>query len=237
MTTRKSSRPEIKNYILNALPKEDLARLLPDLKEVEFASGQILHRMGEPIEYLYFPEEMMNSTVGNTSAGQTIEVGVIGREGLVGFNVLMSALSMPHDNMTQLPGSALQISTAAITREFKRGGALHDCTLRFVYTFLLQISQTALCNRLHTIDERLARWLLMSHDRSATDELKLTQEFLAIMLGANRASVTLSAIALQDTGYIKYSRGRITIIDRKSLENYSCECYKAVKREYDKLAK
>jgi len=231
------SRLSTKNYILNALPEEDFNRLLPDLTPVKLPHGQILYRPDEPIEYVYFPNNSVLSVVAITADGQSVESGVIGREGMAGVNVLMGVDSMPNENIIQLADGALRMSTAAVRREFKRGGALHDLLLRFMHALMIQIGQTTLCNRLHSTDQRLSRWLLICHDRSETNEMKLTQEFLAIMLGADRARVTMSAIALQSTGYIKYSRGNIVVTDREGLEDFTCACYQSVKQEYDRFQK
>ena len=224
-----------KNHILDSLPDQDFERLRPDLEAVQLDLGQIIYRSEEPIECVYFPNNAMISVVANTYGGQSAEVGVIGHEGITGIDVLMGSDSTLNENIIQLPGGALRIKTAAVRSEFKRGGALHDSILCFTRLLMLQISQTAVCNRLHTVEERLARWLLLCRDRAATNELKLTQEFLSIMLGTNRATVTMAAIGLQNIGSIKYTRGLITIIDRQGLEDFSCDCYQTVKKEYDKL--
>jgi CRP-like cAMP-binding protein len=223
------------NYILNALPEEDLERLLPDLEPVELKLGQVLYRPEEPIEYVYFPNNTMISVVAMTAEGQSAEIGIIGWEGMVGMDVLMGSDSTLNEHLVQHPNGALRINAAAVKTEFRRCGALHDLLLRFIRLMMIQIGQTALCNRLHTVDERLARWLLLCRDRAGTDKLQLTQEFLSIMLGTNRATVTMSAIALQSAGFIKYTRGHITIKDHEGLEDFSCECYKIVKKEYDRF--
>lgn len=224
-----------KNSILNALPTEDLERLLPEPESFEMPDGKILYYPDEAINYVYFPDTAMISVVTITEQGQSVEAGVVGWEGIAGFNVLMGVDSMPNENIVQLPGSGWRLPAAAVKREFKRCGALHDLCLRFMHAMMIQLAQIAVCNRLHSNEERLSRWLLMSRDRSETNELKLTQEFLAIMLGANRSSVTMSAIALQSAGYIKYTRGLITVLDREGLEDFSCDCYKAIRREYAEL--
>ena len=199
-----------------------------DLTPVELPHGLILYGPDEPIEYVYFPNDSMISVVAMTSDGQCVESCVIGREGMAGINVLMGVDSMPNENIIQLADGALRMSTAAVRRDFNRGGAFQILLLRFMHALMCQIGQTTLCNRLHVNDERLTRWLLLCNDRPETNELKLTQEFLSIMLGAQRATVTMSAIALQNAGFIKYSRGIITIIDREELENFTCDCYQSV---------
>lgn len=223
------------NYILNTLPDEEFERLLPDLEPVELKLGQVLYRPEEPIEYVYFPNNTMISVVAVTAEGQSAEIGIIGREGMIGMDVLMGSDSTLNEHIVQHPNGAFRINTAAIKQEFKRGGALHDLLLNFTRVMMIQIGQTALCNRLHTVDERLARWLLLCRDRSGTAELQLTQEFLSIMLGTNRATVTMSAIALQSAGFIKYARGHITIKDHEGLEDFTCECYQIVKKVYDRF--
>ena len=223
------------NLILNRLPKKDFERIQPDLETVKLTLGQIVYRAEEPIEHIYFPNNAMISVIANTMDGQSAEVGVIGFEGIIGADVLLGANTAINENIIQLADGALQMKTAAAVKEFRRCGAFQELSLHFVRLLIIQISQTALCNRLHTVEERLARWLLMCLDRSLTDELQMTQEFLSVMLGANRATVTLSAIALQSAGFIRYSRGRIAILDREGLEDFSCACYRTVKREYDRL--
>ncbi len=226
-----------KNLILNALPEEDFERLLPDLEPVELKLGQVLYRAEEVISHVYFLNNSMVSVMAMTAGGQCAEAGVIGRECIVGMDALMGADLTVNENIVQHANGALRINRNAIKTEFKRSGSLHDSLLSFTRLLMIQISQTALCNRLHSLEQRLARWLLLSRDRAGTDELQLTQEFLAIMLGANRATVTLSAIALQSTGYIKYRRGHITITDYEGLKDFSCDCYQTVKREYDRFQK
>lgn len=223
-----------KNHILNALPDDAFERLLPDLKKVELPHGENLYRPNAPITHVYFPDYAMASIVATTADGQSAEVGVVGREGAVGLDVLMGVDSVPHECMVQIPDGGWRITTAAIRKEFKLGGPAQKLLLLFTHKLVVQISQTALCNRLHSVEERLARWLLMCHDRVENDKIRLTQEFLSIMLGVSRTSVTLSAIALQNMGFITYSRGTITVLDRKGLEEFGCECYQIVKREYDR---
>ena len=237
LSSLKNPQLSVKNTILNALPQADFERLLPELEKVDLQLGQVIYRPEETIEYVYFPNSAIVSVIATTISGQSAETGVIGSEGMTGIDVLLGSDSTLLENIVQLSNSALRMKTAAIRREFKRGEALQNSLLRFIRLLLLQISQTALCNRLHMVEERLARWLLLCRDRSVTDELKLTQEFLSIMLGTNRATVTMAAIELQNIGYIKYSRGLITILDRYGLEDFCCDCYQTVKKEYDKPLK
>lgn len=227
--------PSTRNFILNSLPPKDYERLLPDLERVELPLGQIIYGAEEPIKYLYFPNRLMISVIANTPGGQCAEVGVVGCEGLTGVEALLGADLTFNESLVQISDSAHRITAAAAKEEFKRAGAFHDLTLRFTNLMMIQISQTALCNRLHSVEERLARWLLMCFDRAEGDTLQLTQEFLSYMLGVNRVTITTSAIFLQSAGYINYSRGQITIIDHERLENFSCVCYQTVKKQYDRF--
>lgn len=224
-----------KNHILKNLPDDELDRLIPDLKLVQMSLGQIIYRLEEPIEDVYFPNNAMISVIATTISGQSAEVRVIGNEGIVGVDVFLGSDSTLNQHIIQNANGAHQIKTAAIREEFKRAGVLQDSILQFTRLMMMQISQTALCNRLHSVEERLARWLLLCRDRTPTDELHLTQEFLAIMLSANRATVTMAALTLQNIGYIKYSRGLITITDRAGVEDFACDCYRTIKREYDSV--
>jgi CRP-like cAMP-binding protein len=229
------TRPLTKNRILNALSFADYQHLHLNLETVKLTRSQVLFHPDEKIKYVYFPESAMISVIATTPDGQAAEVGVIGREGIVGVDVLMGVDSTANECLVQLSGGALRIKTEIIKKEFKPGGTFHDVSLRYIHALMMQISQTALCNRLHSIEQRLSRWLLMCHDRSTSDVLALTQDSLAVMLGVNRPSLTLIAIALQESGFIKYSRGKITIYDRKGLEDVACDCYQVVKPEYDNL--
>jgi hypothetical protein len=163
-----------------------------------------------------------------------VEIGVVGSEGAVGLAVLMGVDISPHRSMIQIAGKAYRASRAHIIEEFRRGDVFHDRVLHFVQKLSVQVSQTTLCNRLHTVDVRLARWLLMCHDRIEGDVLHITQEFIALMLGTSRVTVTQAAHQLQSIGYIRYVRGKITVVDRTGLEEAACACYGIVKREYER---
>jgi CRP-like cAMP-binding protein len=231
-----SSAKLITNHILKSLPPSDLERLRPELTFVELASGTVLFEPYEAMEYVYFPARAMISVVAYTPDGQAAEVGVIGWEGMSGVDVVMGANATLNQHIIQLPNGAWRAKKAAIQKEFARGGAFQKAVLAFTRVMMMQISQTALCNRLHTVDERLSRWLLMCRDRSETDTLLLTQEFMSIMLGASRVAVTQSASSLQEKGFIKYKRGRIDVVDRDGLEEFSCDCYRIIKDEYDRYS-
>ncbi len=237
MSTNQAARPPTANWILAALPDEEYARLAPHLMPITLSTRQNIYTPLETIKHVYFPETAMVSVVAHTSEGASVEVGVVGREGLTGLPALFGVDSTPNESMAQLPGDALKMWAEVARKEFKRGGVFQDLTLRYVQANTIQISQSVACNRMHTVVERLARWLLMTRDRAVSDELPLTQEFLSMMLGVRRAGVTDAAINLQAEGYINYRRGHITILDRAGLEEASCECYSVVKAEYERVLK
>ena len=223
------------NYILAHLLPEDYERIQSHLEPVELRHGQVVQEAGEIMEYVYFPQNSMISLISHTAAGESVEVGIVGFEGMSNISSVLRVERAPHEAMVQIPDGAMRMKVRALREEFKRGGALQDMLLRYTQGLLLQTSQVAACNRLHTISERLARWLLMSYDRCACVDLPFTQEFLALMLGVRRAGVTEAALILQAEGYINYRRGRIQITDREGLEDYSCDCYEVVKAEFDLL--
>ena len=222
------------NQLLSSLPSDVRQRLTPHLERIDAELNKKIYAPYEEIRHVYFPINSMVSIVASTESGEMAEVGVVGREGAAGIDIAMGANKSPHHSMFQIGGPAYRISGSEFEKEFKRCGDFHDRILSFVQKFYAQVSQTTLCNRLHHVEERLPRWLLMCHDRIDGDLLPLTQEFIALMLGASRVSITLAAKDLQKIGYIKYVRGKITVLDREGLEDGACECYKIVKREYDR---
>jgi CRP-like cAMP-binding protein len=226
-----------KNYILRALPDNEYKLLLPELKEVTLKVEDVINHPYQPIPHVYFPNNSMISVVASTPDGQLSEAGVVGREGLLGIGVILGADTTPHENTVQLPGTALRIPTKSIREKFEQFPVLRNLLLRFTHAHMMQLSQTALCNRLHEVKKRLVRWILMAHDRSDSDVLPLTQELLSIMLGVNRPSVTTAAVQLKSEGYIKYNRGIITVLDREGLEDFCCDCYEVVKVEYERVLK
>ena len=223
-----------RNRILNGLLEETIARLRPDLEAIDMPLGFKIFEPDEKIPFVYFPENSMASVVANTDDGQCVEIGVIGYEGAAGLDVVFSVDSNPHDCMIQLADGAHRIRTDKVRAEFAMGGDFQARILLFNYQLMAQVSQTTLCNRLHQVEARLARWLLMCRDRAESNVLLLTQEFIATMLGVTRVSVSVAATALQSLKLIKYSRGRIEILDNPGLEEFTCECYAAVKKEYDR---
>ena len=233
MSSSQESHSVSENRVLSSLPSEDYQRLAPHLEQVDMPLGKVLAKAGDRIEYVYFPQNSMISLVSELSDGSAVEVGIIGFEGMLGLSIVLGVDTASHEAMVQINDGALRVRSATLVKEFKRGGALQSILLRYTQSLMLQMSQVAACNRLHTVEERLARWLLMSDDRCVSEDLPLTQEFLALMLGVRRAGVTTSALALHGEGYIRYRRGHITVTDRKGLEAYACECYKIIKAEFD----
>ena len=232
MSTLEKSRPPILNRLLAALPPKEYQRLRPHLKPVTLTPKQVLYREGASAESVWFPQQGMISLVSVLESGRAIEIGIVGSEGMVGTATCMGGKA-PCEAMVQLTGSALRMEAGVLSREFKRGGALQDLFLHYAQALYVQVSQTAVCNGSHKLDKRLARWLLMTHDRAGADRIELTHEFIAIMLGVDRSGVTLASITLQDAGLIKYSRGKITILDRRKLEAASCECYRRGRKYFD----
>ncbi|HEV2881152.1 MAG TPA: Crp/Fnr family transcriptional regulator [Pyrinomonadaceae bacterium] len=235
MSALSTNSPPNANRILNQLPPEEYERLSPYLEPVTLSRGDVLYYPQDPVSHVYFPNSGTVSVVATFVDGGGVEVGVVGNEGVFGVNVVLGSVTTPHEAMVQLPGDGVRTSSDVLRREFERGGQLHDLLLRYTQAFIVQIAQTAACNKVHPLDGRLARWLLMSSDRAMGNELELTHDFMAVMLGTRRAGVTEAAGRLQDTGLIRYRRGRITVLDRPGLEATSCECYPVVKKEFDRL--
>lgn len=221
--------PVIKNLILAALSRQEYKRLLPQLESITLSLGESLYQSGDLIEYVYFPEKGLVSLVTHMHDGTAIEVGLIGRDGMVGIPVLLGDDIAFEEAIVQIAGSAMRMKSSGLKEALKRNHSpLLTELLLYTRILMKQIAQTAACNRLHTVEERLSRWLLMCHDRMESDELLLTQEFISNMLGTRRASVGSAATGLQTEGLIRYSRGRISILERVGLEEVACECYRAV---------
>jgi len=225
--------PRPANKILSALPHEEYERLRPKLRETQIKIGEILYRPEEPIDFVYFINRGIVSWLATLEDGNTVEAGVIGLEGIAGVAVLLGAASTPNVALVQSEVDALKISSRELIEEFRRNAELNRLILRFTHLLFTQVAQTAACNRLHTLDQRLARWLLMTRDRVSGDEFTLTQEFLSRMLGVRRAGVSVAANDLRQSGLIDYHRGNIKILNRQGLEAQSCECYQIVKQEYN----
>ncbi len=223
-----------KNRILAALPQAELNRISRLLTPVTLEQQQPL--LDGKTEHCYFVEDGIASVVVTVENGTTVEVGIIGIDGVVGLPVLLGSPRVPGRTFVQIAGSGYRIGSADLKAEFERNGALREHVQRYLLAFLVQTAQTAACNRLHTIEERLARWLLSCRDRMETDQLRLTHDFLGQMLGAPRTTVTMAAGILQKGGMIDYARGDVTIKDRSMLEESACECYAIVKNEFKKLS-
>jgi CRP-like cAMP-binding protein len=223
------------NGLLAALWREEYEHLLPVLEPVEFSLGHVVYQSGGHLDYLYFPTTSIVSLIYTIEGGSTVEMGLVGNEGVVGIALFMGGETTPNRAIVQIAGGAYRIKAKILKEEFKRGGMLQMLLLRYTQALVTQISQTAVCNRLHPVEQRLCRWLLMCHDRLKSDELMMTQEFIANMLGGRRESVTVAAGRLQHLGLIDYSRGHIKILNRRGLEATVCECYRVVKTEYDRL--
>lgn len=231
----KSARPptQYKNRILAALPKAEIDRLAPHLSPVTLKlRAQLLDGKGD---YAYFLEHGLASVVLTLADGATIEVGVIGIDGVVGLPILLGAESMPGETFIQVAASGFRIDAKRLKGEFERNGKLREHLQKYLLANLIQSAQNSACNRLHNISERLARWILTCHDRIQTDRMPLTHEFLSQMLGAPRTTVTLAAGMLHEAGLIDYTRGNVTITNRQKLEDATCECYRTVRDEFSRL--
>jgi len=224
-----------RNRLLAVLPAADRERLYPHLEPVSMALGDVVYESGSLQEYVYFPTTSIVSLLYVMADGASAEIAVVGNDGMVGIALFMGGETTPSRAVVQSAGSAFRLSGHVLKREFTRGGALQHLLLRYTQALLTQMAQTAVCNRHHSIDQQLCRWLLLSHDRLSSNTLIMTQELIANMLGVRREGVTEAAGALQDAGLIRYSRGRITVVDRPGLERRSCECYDVVRRESDRL--
>jgi len=222
------------NRLLVALPRDEYHRLLPHLEKVPLPLRDILYEANGPIAHVFFPLIGVVSLVIMDS-GFTLEVGVIGNEGMVGTPVFLGSDRSPTRAIAQIPGEALRMEAKVLQKEMGRGGPLQGVVQRYTQTMVNQISQSVVCNHRHSVEKRMCRWLLMSHDRVGADEFPLTHEFLAQMLGVCRPTLTAVAGALQRAGLISYHRGTITVLDRKGLEAASCECYEVVAKELDRL--
>jgi CRP-like cAMP-binding protein len=223
------------NRLLAALPPEAFERLRIHLEPVSFALGEVIYEPGGHMEYVYFPTTSHISLLYTMLDGSTAEMGLVGQEGVVGIALFMGGETTPNRAMVQGRGGAFRMTAKAMLEEFKRGGEFQHLLLRYTQALITQISQTAVCNRLHSVEQRLCRWLLMTHDLTQSDELQMTHEFISNMLGVRREGVTMAARRLQEMGMISYVRGHIQILDRKQLLAHVCECYQVVKDEHSRL--
>src|SRR5476651_359482 len=223
------------NHILGALPEADYARLLPDLELIAMPLGWAVYESGGRMDHVYFLTDGIVSLLYVMESGASAEIAITGNEGLVGISLFMGGESTPSRAVVQSAGNGYRLKASVLKREFALGGQLQHLSLRFTQALITQMAQTAVCNRHHSVEQQLCRWLLLSLDRLAGNELSMTQELIANMLGVRREGVTEAAGKLQDAGLIRYRRGTITVIDRPGLEARSCECYQVVKTELDRL--
>ncbi len=227
----------IRNRILGALPDEEFGRIAPHLSAVKFEKDEIIYLSEDPIEFVYLPESGLISLLSTTETGSTIEVAMLGKEGVVGLPVILKNRIIPYDVKVRLRGEALKIKAEVFQEEFDKGQVLHEFVLRYLSVMITQISQSSICNRFHTIEATLSRWLLTVQDQTSSNTLYLTQQVISQALGVPRTGVTVAAGTLQTDGAIRYSRGKIVILDRTRLESHACECYRIIREELDHFLK
>ncbi|MDM0071727.1 Crp/Fnr family transcriptional regulator [Variovorax sp. J31P207] len=230
----RSSDP-LSNQLLAALPEAERARWLPQLQAVDMPLGQVLYESGKTLSHVYFPTTAIVSLLYVMENGASAEIAVVGNEGIVGISLFMGGESTPSRAVVQSAGRGFRLTAQVMKDEFDRAGPVLHLLLRYTQALITQMAQTAVCNRHHSLDQQLCRWLLLSLDRLEGSELVMTQELIANMLGVRREGVTEGALKLQHAGLIRYSRGRISVLDREGLEGRTCECYAVVKNEYDRL--
>lgn len=223
------------NHILHALPSAEFERLAPHLELVSMPLGKVLYESGSQLRHVYFPTTSIVSLLYVMADGASAEIAVVGYEGMVGVALFMGGETTPSRALVQSAGHAYRLPGQLLKEEFHRASALQYLLLRYTQALLTQMAQTAVCNRHHSVDQQLCRWLLLSLDRLPSNQLSMTQELIANMLGVRREGVTDAAGKLQSLGLIKYRRGHITVLDRPGLEKKSCECYEVVKKEFDRL--
>lgn len=223
------------NRLLGALPAEVYGRLEPHLEPASLALGKIIYEANDTLSHVYFPTTAIVSLNYTMENGASAQMGVVGSDGIVGIAVFMGGDTTPNRALVQIAGDALRLELRAFREEYKRVGELHRLLLLYTQALLTQFSQSAVCNQLHSVYQRLCRCLLLSHDRVQSDELVMTQELISNILGVRREGVSVAAHQLLESGLIRYNRGRITIVDRAGLESRACECYRVVKSECDRL--
>ena len=223
------------NQLLAALPPPDWDRWLPQLERVSMPLGQVVYESGRTLSHVYFPTTAIVSLLYVMENGASAEIAVVGHEGVVGISLFMGGESTPSRAVVQSAGEGWRLRAAAIKEEFNRSHPVMHLLLRYTQALITQMAQTAVCNRHHSLDQQLCRWLLLSLDRLPGNELVMTQELIANMLGVRREGVTDAALKLQKLGLIRYARGHITVLDRPGLAARTCECYEVVKKEYDRL--
>lgn len=225
----------IENHLLAALPAVDLAHISKQLALVDMPLGKVLYESGGSLSHVYFPTTSIVSLLYVMEDGSSAEIAIVGNDGLIGIALFMGGETTPSRAIVQSAGHAYRLDAGILKDEFRRGGSMQRLLLRYTQALITQMAQTAVCNRHHSIDQQLCRWLLLSLDRLPSSELKMTQELIANMLGVRRSGVTEAALKLQDAGLIRYNYGHIEVLDRSGLEKRVCECYGVVRREFDRL--
>lgn len=223
------------NKLLASLPVKEYERLLPSLETVTLENKEVLHEAGAPIEHVYFPADAIVALLSSAEKDASVEVGMIGSEGMVGAPILLGSRTTPTQALVISEGSAVRLEADALKKEFKRSGTMQDLLLPYAHALLSESAQTAACHSFHTPQERLCRFLLMMHDRVRAEDFRLTQDFISQMLGTRRATVTEAAHALQKKGLIDYSRGRICVRDRRGLEALACQCYGVIQEQFSQI--
>ena len=223
------------NHLLSVLPEAEWARIGPHLVPVDMPLGQVVYESGDRLDHVYFPSTAIVSLLYVMEDGASAEIAIVGNEGLIGIALFMGGETTPSRAVVQSAGKAYRLEARVLKEEFHRAGPVQRLLLRYTQALITQMAQTAVCNRHHSIDQQLCRWLLLSIDRLPSNELKMTQELIANMLGVRRPGVTEAAMKLQDAGLIRYSYGHIDVLDRPGLEKRVCECYQVVKTEFDRL--
>lgn len=225
----------VAQLLLSTLPQDCYGRLRPSLEPVNLSLAEVIYEPHERPAYVHFPTTAVISVLYTMQNGSTAEIGLVGNDGLIGISLFLGGDTGPRRAVVQIAGHAYRMPAAVLQEEFARGGPFQKMLLRYTCALISQISQTAVCNRLHSVEQRLCRWLLLMQDRTNSDELPLTQEFISSMLGDRRETITIAAGRLQSAGVIHYVRGHISILDRQGLEAHSCECYRIVKAELAQL--
>jgi CRP-like cAMP-binding protein len=229
------SKVSMKNRLLSALLIDEYNRLRPGLEPIDLPQGKILYDPYETIQYIYFPNTAIVSLLAIAKDGTSVEVGLIGYEGLAGLASILGRGKTPYRALVQVAGDGMRVRAEIFNREFKRSGAISELVMRYTAALIVQISQMAFCNRFHRLEERLCHWLLSTHDRTSSNILPYTQELLAQMLGANRPDITKAIRKIEERRLVNQSRGQIAIMDRPGLEDASCECYRIIKNEFDEF--
>ena len=235
MSTTANTNDALKNHLLAALPADEFVRVKPKLEQLSYKLGDVLYESGDRIDYVYFPTTMIISMLYVMENGATAEIGVVGNDGLIGNALFMGGETTTSRAIIQSAGESYRMKAKDVKAEFALGGIFQQMLLRFTQALMTQISQTAVCNRLHSVEQQLCRWLLLSHDRLDSNELVMTHDLISNMLGVRREGVTLAAQKLAKRKLITNKRGTMTVIDRQGLEAAVCECYKVVNDEYNRL--